>query len=520
MLTSRPVPDRVDDVPLVSGARRERAGPQSRSGPRVFRTAVFLKLLAQWHRWLGIVMCLFFAMWFATGMVMLFVPFPDLSDADRFAAMPAIDMSLVRVTPARAAAELRHLRALEIIQGLDGPDYVMRGTTGSALAINAISGRLEAPLSRDQALSAAQAFCGCRPSGIAGPYAYDQWIVHQRFDPYRPFYRVGLAGPSSTLLYVSAKTGEVLQRTTRQQRVFNYAGSVVHWIYPTVLRKYPSLWSWTVWAISLAGITTAGAGLCLGVARSKASLTSRRKSGISPFKHLLRWHHLLGLTAGVVLLTWILSGWLSVDHGLLFPTGDATPAEVDAFQGMGLQQAASRVSLAVLQGFHRVSELQVNAVGGEAFLSGHRTRTGMRTTWTATGHQLAGVPDARLMAGAHDAWPDAHPFITEISDADDYGHLIYDGIPTTSVRIHLGDGNRTWVHVDQVDGRIAEIVDWRRRIYRWLFNGLHTFDVPGLERHDLIRKIVMLPLLLSGFTLSISGVCLSLKRVRRSFSQL
>ena len=34
------------------------------------------------HRWLGVTFCLFFAMWFATGIVMHFMPFPALTEAD------------------------------------------------------------------------------------------------------------------------------------------------------------------------------------------------------------------------------------------------------------------------------------------------------------------------------------------------------------------------------------------------------------------------------------------------------
>ena len=39
-------------------------------------------LLKRWlyltHRWIGIVSCLFFAMWFASGLAMLYVPYPSL----------------------------------------------------------------------------------------------------------------------------------------------------------------------------------------------------------------------------------------------------------------------------------------------------------------------------------------------------------------------------------------------------------------------------------------------------------
>ncbi|MGY4343865.1 hypothetical protein ACVWXM_000329 [Bradyrhizobium sp. GM7.3] len=43
------------------------------------------------HRWLGIAFCLLFAMWFATGIVMHFVPFPSLTEAERFAGLGPLD---------------------------------------------------------------------------------------------------------------------------------------------------------------------------------------------------------------------------------------------------------------------------------------------------------------------------------------------------------------------------------------------------------------------------------------------
>jgi PepSY-associated TM region len=49
-----------------------------------------MPLLATLHRWWGVVFCLFFAMWFASGIVMHFAPFPARSAAE---ATPSIDRS-------------------------------------------------------------------------------------------------------------------------------------------------------------------------------------------------------------------------------------------------------------------------------------------------------------------------------------------------------------------------------------------------------------------------------------------
>jgi len=38
-------------------------------------------------------------------------------------------------------------------------------------------------------------------------------------------------------------------------------------------------------------------------------------------------HHILGLFAATFVLMWIFSGWLSMDHGLLFSRGQLPVAE-------------------------------------------------------------------------------------------------------------------------------------------------------------------------------------------------
>jgi hypothetical protein len=53
-------------------------------------TLVFL------HRWLGVAFCMLFAIWFASGVVMRFVPYPSFTAADRRAGLAPIDLAQVK----------------------------------------------------------------------------------------------------------------------------------------------------------------------------------------------------------------------------------------------------------------------------------------------------------------------------------------------------------------------------------------------------------------------------------------
>ncbi|MCY4505964.1 MAG: PepSY domain-containing protein, partial [Acidobacteria bacterium] len=59
------------------------------SRPRRFGKAGRRWLLL-FHRWAGIVAGLFFALWIGSGLVMLYVPFPALTEAERLSRLAPI----------------------------------------------------------------------------------------------------------------------------------------------------------------------------------------------------------------------------------------------------------------------------------------------------------------------------------------------------------------------------------------------------------------------------------------------
>ena len=455
-----------------------------------------MRLLISVHRWLGIGLCLFFAMWFASGMVMMYVPFPSLSEQERLSFLDPVNTPEIRIEPGAALsrcadAELTGLRLLSID---NRPAFVCHFAAMHVSAVFADDGFVVS--------LGSVAF-----AGFNGPFDYDQWIVHQQFDPYRPFYRHDLNDAAGTQLYLSSLTGEVLQRTTRAQRVWNYFGAVVHWIYPTFLRKDWALWDKTVWWLSLAGIAGVSIGLYLGVT---ALIRSRRSSRgvISPFRSWMRWHHILGLFTGLFVLSWIFSGWLSMDHGRLFSTPDPSLAQVAAFRGKSINELASDTSIAELQTLPSAKEISFHAVAGKVILS-HKEGENPNAQTPIT--------EATLRAGIKTAWSNADiAAISTVPENDLYTNLREGALPKGTFRIELDDDSATWIHVDSLNGEIISTIDRSRRVYRWLYNGLHSLDLPGLIDNKPLWTIVMTFLLASGMIFSITGVVIAFRHLRRS----
>src|SRR5262249_5545248 len=158
---------------------------------------------------------LLFAMWFATGMVMHFVPFPSLTEAERFAGLSAIDGTHM-IAPADAikASGIDDAVRVRLIQRHEGPVYLVSGRS-QLKAVNAVDGTDAAITSPDVARAEAEAYA--RNRGIAAGAApavhlaeHDQWSVPNGFDRYRPLFRVTLGDGAGSEVYVASLTGEVV----------------------------------------------------------------------------------------------------------------------------------------------------------------------------------------------------------------------------------------------------------------------------------------------------------------------
>ena len=74
------------------------------------------RYLYLWHRWLGIGLCLFMALWFFSGVVMLYVGYPKLTPREHLSHLPVLGLqnwcvvlavALAAADPQRAPASIR-----------------------------------------------------------------------------------------------------------------------------------------------------------------------------------------------------------------------------------------------------------------------------------------------------------------------------------------------------------------------------------------------------------------------------
>ena len=475
--------------------------------------------LTWFHRWAGVALCLLFAVWFASGAVLHFVGFPSLSAADRHTASEVIDVSRVTLSPGDALARAPLATDLRIVSMAGRPIYLAQEPTGVWVGIAGDAGELLSPMNSRDARLVAERFAGRAAANVSGPIEYDQWIVHQHFDPFRPFYRVRLRDAAATDLYVSARTGEVLQRTTFRQRVWNWSGAVIHWIYFTPLRKSWSAWNQVVWWVSLVALLSSAVGSWLGFLRMAANRAAGRH-GLSPFRGWMRWHHIIGLFASLIVVTWMLSGWLSMDHGRLFSHAEATQRQSLQMSGLSPDAIAHAIPVDLIHRIAAATEIGFNSVGGSPFITAY-DRLGAAHVYFADGnpeHAAARLAPQLLLAGLNGVWP-SQVHAVPVSDAYDDVYRLAESTAGAAL-FEVGGDSGLRVYVDPYSGRLLAVMNASRRSYAWIYYALHTFQFPGLIRHPAVRTTLILALLALGFLASTTGVVLSVRRLRREFTSM
>ena len=477
-------------------------------------TEIGLRWLSFLHRWLGVAACLLCVMWFVSGLVMMYVPYPAWTDADRLATLAPLDASRITVTPGKAF-ETANVPGLPTIFRLEmwgsEPVYRVGGFTKS-VAISALDGHVIDTVSVDEVRShLAETFPG-QSIRYADTVDRDQWTATSTFNIHRPLYLFTLDDGAGTEIYTSSRTGEIIQKTTRTARFWNYLGSVPHWIYFTAIRSNGELWRQVVMWLSGPVIVVAIAGLWLGIARLRVR---RRYAGdrITPFRGWLKWHHVSGLMGGFFLTTWIVTGWLSVSPFGLFSTLPPLFGNIPSYYGD--QPKPFRLSIAQLRGAlpAGTKDVSFSWLGNEtvAVVSDGNGRTTVRG--------LDGTPldldDEHLARAAERLLPESRIVLRERLNEEDvywYSHRIVRQLPV--LRIGFDDPDATWVHLDPANGKILSIEDRSQRTYRWIFNLFHDYDLPILLHNRPLWDLLMWSLISAGLAVSVSGTVIGWRAIR------
>lgn len=521
-----------------------------------------MKTFKRWlyltHRWLGIGLCLFLAMWFFSGVVMMYVGYPKLTEQERLSHLPSIAPDAL-LSPAQAfarAGEAGPLRELALTASRAGrPTYQAWFEEGRRVQVDALDGSVPARADAAVALSSARVFAGptlaLRHEGMVDEDAF----THSRaLDRHRPLHRIALADEAHTWLYVSSATGEVVRDASRLERGWNYLGAWIHWLYPFRGTVLDAQWANIVNVLSLLGLVLTVTGTVVGVLRWRFTRPYRSGSRTPYPGAMMRWHHISGLLFAVMTLTWLFSGLMSMGPwGFLRDPGP--PQHLARMHGPAVQvQDLIATPAALLQEKSAVTSAP-DAIGRQGGIGGSdpfvkvdapieaHSKDVRELRWAKRLNQivvtLVQAGGAQQLIRHDDGGtllfnePEIMTASAQLFDApllrterlDSYDLYYYDRAthtmmggrskPLPVIRAVYGDARQTWVHIDARTAQVLDRTDANGRLRRWLFQMLHSWDwLPLLQRRPL-WDVLVVALSLGGVILSLSGVVIAARRLSR-----
>ena len=525
------------------------------------------KLLIYSHRWLGIIVGVVFVAWCVSGVVLMYYGVPHLTAGERLMRLPALDLSKLRVTPSEAASGLKEPpRRLRISMHGDRPVY--RFNTGRVFGrwtlIYADSGEPVAPLDRNGAVAWLERYLPEQQR-----LRYDAYLV--RPDTYTrlpamqthfPLHRVALDDAAATEYYVSERSGEAVMKSDRRTRLLGLFGYITHTFF---FFRQQSWWSallqWTSWV----GLVMCLTGAVVGVWRYGLAPRFRHKGvrSHSPYTGWMKWHHYAGLLFGVLTITWVFSGLVSLDvipgiresryspqqiaEGARTVQGEGAIVDLESLTVEGLRAAAATVSRSFVP-----KELELLQLGGEPYLIAYRaptretvdewsSRSGMDfMTPTPDGEHVLISPrqpdrafarfdDETVMRVARDAMPGVSiRDAVWLTEYDDYYYKTVSsfdlGLPRMAktlpvLRVRYEDAVQTWLYLTPSPGQILK-VEQQDRANRWGYYGLHGLDFAFLYRHRPLWDIIVVALLIGVGVSSVSSLVPACRRLARHARRL
>jgi hypothetical protein len=437
-------------------------------------------------------------MWCLSGIVMMYVRYPSLSEMQRQAALRPIDWRGCCIVGGAVDARLA-VRRMEIEMLAGQPVMRIAQGDGPARLINLTNGAPIDHVTADQARSVAAAF-GAKSTAMHR-IDHDQWTVSGEFRRDRPLYRFDLGDAARTRLYVSSTTGKAVQIATGSQRFWNWLGAVPHWLYFTRLRADPGVWSQVVIWTSLTGCFLTITGLYLGIRQLRRAPEGRW----SPYRGFMFWHHLSGLAGGLFALSWVASGLISMNPWGFLDSEAPDTAQLQGNLPSGANVVTAISALAEAKPADGVSIGLVPFDGTLAFIA--IAKDGTRRRLDMSGRSLPPPDMARaavLLGGSS----------VELLDKGD-AYYFNRGSPSAPLPVYRVVAGNIRYYLDPLSGAVLRPFDGDDRWFRWLHDGLHRLDFTPALRNGAFRTLVMLPLMLGVTLICGTGTWLAIRRFNR-----
>lgn len=471
------------------------------------------------HRIAGTIISLFFLMWTISGLVLVYHPFPNVSQTQINENMDALPDSL---------ADIRTLLSQQQIPGESVSNISLKNfqnqtlfsikTKDSLYTICAETGRHIKPITAETIEGIAKKWVNSPVVRLDTLYERDQWIMYTRYLNEMPIYKLYFTNPEKQQLYISSKTGEVLQFTDKAQRIWAWLGAIPHKFYFPFIRQHTDAWITILTVSGFIALAVALSGLFVGI--SVSIRRYRVKRNIIPYKKFTwKWHHILGLTFGIFAATWALSGamalqripqWIIKTHGDYRVSSTkmrGQPLSLDTYILDYRSLTQQYADIKSVEWSHFQDTPVYNIIVKDSAVCIDASTGEVKELY---------LPQSQIEKAISHIHKNNEAFtVTLIDQYEEYYLPRKRELPLPAYKVEVDNADKSRYYIDPKSGNF-HYLNKSRKAKKWLYSGLHYLHIKWLVERPVLWTIVIWALCIGVGLISLSGVWMGIKyTVRR-----
>ena len=466
-----------------------------------------LGFLFKIHRVTSTTIAIFFAMWFVTGIVLVYHPYPKVSESLVYSKKETLPSSLPDISSIKSKMDDKAKSlSLKQFQGQTLFSFDKQPHITFDIAERVAKHWIDAPIERVDTLR-----------------KREQWVLFTKYDKELPIYKFYFDDAEKHQLFISGQTAEVLQMTTSKERFFAWISAIPHKFYLPFIRRDVELWQNTIAIVSgiclLAALSGWILGICILIKRYR-----NRHTWQNPYKkRWYRWHFSYGLIFGFFLIAWAISGIFAmqrVPQWLVPMEGDYT-FKTSRLWGKGILPLDSyRLDYRKLKDtypdlkevewcrFVNIPTYRIVTTEGEFLID-------------ASGDEIQPlyIPEQTIVNGLKKIHGDDVAMkVTVLDKFDNYYLSRRVKLDLPVYKIEIEDDNGSLYYVNPETGYIRYLNN-NKIVRKWLFNAPHYLDIDWLVARPWLWHSSLWVLCVGCAVVCISGLVLGCNVLRRKFKR-
>lgn len=467
------------------------------------------------HKYLGLFISAFFLMWFVTGVVLIYHPYPRVSEKMFNGKKETLPSSLpdLNYISERVEGEIKSLR----IREFQGQTLMDVRTSEKKYQLTTDTLQDIKPVDYLCVEKVAKQWIDAPIIKVDTLHKRSQFVLFTRYEKELPIYKFHFDDKYKTQLFVSGQTADVQQLTTAKQRFWAYVGGIPHKLYIPALRRNTQMWmdSFVVGAsICLAAALT---GFILGIYIFIRRKKVKGEWGNPYRKRWQRIHFSFGLIFGIFLISWAVSGLFSMKRVPQWLIKTEAPYVFDKTRLWGkglLPMDTYKLGFDKLkEEYPQLKEIKLARfaeVPVYVIIEGENERY-----IDASGEdvKILEISQNTVENGFRKIYGDDIPLkITLQKEYDNYYINLRQTYTLPVYKVEVENNDKDLYYVSPQDGYI-KYLNKNKKADKWLFSGLHYFNFPALLLKPVLWTICIWILCGGCALVCLSGLILGIRSI-------